>query len=198
MNIIIGLVAKPGAGKGTFPKLLREACAKNMYFPSIGGPRFSDALRETLNYYEILPSRENLQELAKWLDARKPGAVTLGMQKKLETDKNEIKIADGVRWHYDEEMIRRLPNGLMVYIKTDPKIRYERIKARNEKSGDAEKTIEKFIEEDDAQTERFIDDIGSLADFAITNDGSLEDYRKQVEDFYEKFIVPLRNSNPLI
>ncbi len=192
LSAIIGLVGKPGSGKGTFPRIFRGACAKDGFHPSIGGPRFSDALRKTLDFFEVLPSRENLQELAKWLDARKPGAVANGMRRMLEEDRNEIKIADGVRWLYDENMIRNFDNDFLVYVKTDQKLRFERVKARKENAGDADKTWEQFLAEDQAQTERCIEDIGSRADFVINNDGALEDYERQVDEFYQKHIKPLR------
>lgn len=192
LSVVIGLVGKPGSGKGTFPRLLRNACGKDDFYPSIGGPRFSDALRKTLDLFDVLPSRDNLQELAKWLDARKPGAVANGMRRLLEADRNEVKIADGVRWLYDENMIKTLDNGLIVYIAADPAVRFQRIKARGENSGDREKTWEQFLAEDMAQTEQCVEAIGSRADCKIDNNGTLEDYQRQVDEFYQKHIKPLR------
>ncbi len=192
LNVVIGLVAKPGGGKGTFPKLLRDACSADNYFPGIGGPRFSDALRATLAYYDVLDSRTNLQDLASWLNGRKAGAVANGMRRKLEEDDHEIKIADGVRWTYDEKMIREFSSGFLVYVKADPALRFQRIKSRAENSGDREKTWEKFLEEDNAETERFVEEIGSRADCVIDNNCTLEQYRAQVDGFYRKFLKPLR------
>lgn len=194
MKLLIGLTAKPGGGKGTFVRSLKEVCKKNGFFPSIGGPRFSDALFETANLFGILTSRENLQRLAQYLDELCPGAMAKAMRNKLEGDLNEIKIADGCRWHYDEKMIRELA-GVMVYVNTDQKLRYERIKARKEKAGDAEKTWEKFLAEDSAKNELYVEEIGSRADFKIDNNGTLEDYQRQVEEFYQKFIASSREKN---
>lgn len=188
MKLIIGLIGKPGAGKGTFKRLLRNVLAQENRFPSIGGPRFSDALRETLEYFEVLPSRDNLQELARWLEARKPGAVTSGMRRKLEEDAHEIKIADGVRWPHDEKMIRGFLDSSLIYIVADPKTRWERIRQRKEKQGDAAKIWEEFLKEDQASTEVFVDDIGSRADFTIDNNGVMEEYQKQVREFYVRFL----------
>ena len=194
MKLIIGLTAKPGGGKGTFVKLLKEVCNQVCFFPSIGGPRFSDALFDTANLFGILTSRENLQRLAQYLNELCPGAMATAMKNKLEKDHNEIKIADGCRWDYDEKMIREMA-GVIVYVNADQKLRYERIKLRNEKNGDAEKTWEKFLEEDSAKNEIYIEEIGSRADFKIDNNGTLEDYRRQVEEFYQQFVAPLREKN---
>lgn len=193
LNIVVGLTAKPGGGKGTFVKLLREVCRKDNYFPSIGGPRFSDALRETLEMFGIIASRHNLQELAKCLNSACPGAIANGMRSKLEKDWNEIKIADGVRWLYDEPMVRGFANGLIVYVHATPEKRYERIRARRENPGDEEKTQEAFLAEDSAETEKYVEEIGSRAEYKIDNNGTLQDYEDQVREFYQKVIKPLRD-----
>lgn len=195
-SVVIGTVAKPGGGKGTFPKLLKKVLAEQNLNLSIGGPRFSDALRETLELYEVLPTRENLQELAQWLDSKKPGAVTNAMRKKLEVDSHDIKIADGVRWLSDEKMIREFENGLLVYIVTTPVLRWERINQRSENAGDAGKSWEDFCKEDEAKNEIYVEDIGSRSDFTINNNGSLEEYETQVKIFYEKFLKPLYEKSP--
>lgn len=197
ISMLIGLTGKPGCGKGTFVRLLKDCCAKDNFYPSIGGPRFSDALVEGLKPFGIPPSRANLQEFAQWLESKKLGAITNGMRYKLENDLHEIKIADGVRWISDENMIREL-GGIMVYVRTDPKIRWERIRQRKEKDGDAEKTWEKFLEEDSAKNEILVDQIGERADFKIYNSGPLEDYEIQVKEFYERFVKPkiVKNENP--
>jgi len=200
ISMLIGLVGKPGCGKGTFPKLLRECFAKDNLYPSIGGPRFSDALVEGLKLFDVLPSRTNLQEFAQWLELKKKGAVTNGMRHKLENDMHEIKIADGVRWSTDEAMIQDL-GGILIYIKADPDIRWQRIKLRNEKTGDAEKTFEQFSEEDKAPNEIYIEDIAGRIkneDCKIDNNGTLEDYANQVRKLYDKLIKPsIQNSkNP--
>ena len=189
IKLVIGTLAKPGGGKGTFTRLLRDVCYEHGHHPSIGGPRFSDALRKAAQMFDILESRENLQKLAQALDALCPGAVANGMGFMLEQDQNEIKIADGVRWLYDEKMINSL-GGLLVYVKADPVLRFQRIKDRAENAGDREKTWEKFQEEDMAENEKYVDEIGSRAHFKIDNNGTLENYKNQVREFYRKFIAP--------
>lgn len=190
MNLVIGTLAKPGGGKGTFTRLLRDVCNENGHYPNIGGPRFSDALRKTALTFGILESRENLQKLAQALDAICPGAVANGMGYMLEQDRNQIKIADGARWLYDEKMIKSL-GGVLVYVKADQALRFQRVKDRAENAGDREKTMENFQKEDLAHTESFIDTIGNRADFIIDNNGTLEEYKNQVRMFYKKFIAPL-------
>ena len=113
---------------------------------------------------------------------------------------HEIKIADGVRWSTDEAMIQDL-GGILIYIKADPDIRWQRIKLRNEKTGDAEKTFEQFSEEDKAPNEIYIEDIAGRIkneDCKIDNNGTLEDYANQVRKLYDKLIKPsIQNSkNP--
>lgn len=186
-NLVIGLVGEIGAGKETFLRILRELCQENDYFPSIGQLRFSDSLFETLRTYDVLTSRENLQELSEWLEKKKPGAITNAMRKKLESDMHEIKVVDGVRRASDENMIREL-SGVLVYITADIKVRFERRRKANEKAGENKMTLEDFEKQNQAPTEVHIADIGSRADFRIDNNGDLEEYKKQLKNFYEKFI----------
>jgi len=194
LNSVIGTVAKPGGGKGTFKKLLEDACRNDGYHPSVKVYKFSDPLRKTLQWFEIMESRENLQSLSTWLRTRKPESLAYALRKMIaEEEFVDIKLADGVRSLNDEKMIRSFAFGSIVYVKVDPEKRLERVRLRKENPGDAEKTMEQFLAEDAAEPERYIEDIGSRADFVIDNNGSLEDYRKQVEDFYQKILKPLRS-----
>jgi len=48
---------------------------------------------------------------------------------------SKIVVIDGVRRTYRHRTLNKLPNFFLIKIDADPKIRYERMKARNEKCG---------------------------------------------------------------
>lgn len=194
LNLVIGLTGKPGSGKGTFSHLLYLTCLKDSYSPAIGGPRFSDALRDTLELFDIPFNRSNPQALAQFLKTLKADAITCAMRKKLEMARSsyDIVIADGLRWPHDETMIRGFEKNLIVRVHARPELRYERMKVRKEKVGEIAKSWEEFLREDGAETEQYIDDIGSRADAVIDNNETVEDYQHQVDAFYYRFVKPLR------
>lgn len=193
-KLVIGLTGKPASGKGTFPHLLYTACINDNYYPTIGEPRFSDALRDALELFGIPFNRANPQALAQFLRTIREDAIAYAMKQKLETHLTsyDIVIADGIRWPYDEKMIRGFAQNLIVHVHARPELRYERTKTRKEKAGEAAKTWDEFLKEEGAETERSIDDIGSRADAVIDNNGTIQNYQRQVEDFYRRFIKPLR------
>ncbi len=193
INAVIGALAKPGGGKGTFKKLLNDVCREDGYFPSITTYRFSDPLRKTLQWYDILETRENLQSLSTCLRICKPEALAYALRKMIEEDRfSDIKLADGVRSLSDERVVRSFRSGILVYIKVDPEIRLERVRLRKENPGDAEKTVEQFLAEDTAEPERYTEDIGTRANCIIDNNGTLDAYKQQVSLFYQQFLKPLR------
>ena len=180
MKIVIGLVGEKGSGKGTFVSLLREIVPKK----SVAQIRFSDILFETLDLWGIQTTRRNLQELA--IAMRNTYGEDIIARVTCERAvhvRADIVILDGIRWPPEVGMIRKLLNNTIVYVTADSRLRYERLKVRGEKVGEANATLEQFLEEELAATESFISSIGAAADFRIVNDTSVEDFRRQVEEF---------------
>jgi dephospho-CoA kinase len=85
-----------------------------------------------------------------------------------------IVVLDGVRWWQDVKMLRELPNNILVYITAPAELRFERLKKRNEKVGEAEMSWEQFLEEEKAENEIYIPKIGEKADYKILNDKNEE------------------------
>ncbi len=179
-KVIIGLVGEKGCGKGTFKDLLAEMVPDK----KIAHVRFSDVLAETLKLWGIPASRESLQKLSPaMVQAYGEGVLTRAVRKRVEDLDADIVILDGVRWLSDEEMLRQLPDNLLVYITADAKTRYERTKSRKEKTGEENTTLEQFMKEEQAETEKSIPLIGARADYKIINSGSLEELRTEIEKF---------------
>jgi dephospho-CoA kinase len=176
--LVIGLVGEKGGGKGTFAELLAAHAPNGTRVIRV---RFSDILRETLDLWHFPPSRANLQNLSKMMDAEfGNGTLAHAMGHRIANLKADIVILDGVRWEADRLLIRSFPQNLLIYVTADSRMRYERLRARGEKSGEAAATFEQFLEEEGAIAERAIPAIAATADVRIVNEGSVEEFRRHV------------------
>lgn len=181
---IIGLVGEKGSGKETFTKFFCEAMTDH----SVAVICFSDLLAETLTLWGMPVTRKNLQQLAGIMNTGfGEGTLTHAIRERIKLQSSDMVLLDGVRWESDWRMIRELPNSMLIYLTAKPKIRYERLKLRNQKVGESEATIEQFLEEEKAYTEIFIAKIGADADHTIENNGTLAEYRERVRVFIQAF-----------
>lgn len=181
--MVIGLVGEKGGGKGTFAEIIKQIARGG-----VAHLRFSDILLDiakTLNVPKEKVTREQLQELAQELDRIfGKGTLTRGMEKRIKENNDGLVIVDGIRWMTDLEMIKNLPDSLLVYVTANPESRWKRAKKRKEKAGEGELTFERFMAEEQAENEKYIPEIGKVADILIENNGTLEEFRQKVEEFY--------------
>lgn len=182
MSYMIGLVGECGAGKSTFINFLKE-----MIVGSVSRIGFSDILMETLCLWGIESTRGNLQKLAVVMNnSYGYGILSQAVFLKASQDESDIVIIDGIRWKSDVEMLKRFPSNLLIYITAGPKIRFERMRSRNEKIGENKKTFRQFLKEEKAPNEILIPRIGaSDAEFQFKNIGSLDDFKEKIEEFLD-------------
>lgn len=178
---IFGLVGSLASGKETTKKYLAEKYnAKDC--------RFSSILRDVLNRIAVPNSRENLQKVSTVLRAnfgenllaRAIAADAL----KLEAD---VVVIDGVRRFTDIEHLKDLPNFILVKIDADPKLRYERMKLRNENEGDDKKTFEEFLSDHEAEADKQIPEVMKTAKYSIDNSGTFDELYVQIDEMVKKF-----------
>lgn len=190
MKTIIGLVGEKGSGKETFGNFLMETSPKKISgaFLRIRRIRFSDILNQTLMLWTIPKTRENLQHLAVVMDTGfGTGTLTDSISNKIKRIDADIVILDGVRWETDEMLVRNFPKNYLIYITADADLRFERLKKRSEKKGEA-KTLTQFLKSEKAKNELLIQKIGKRANVRIVNNGTFEDLKKQVENFYRQYL----------
>lgn len=186
MKIIIGLVGEKGSGKGTFTDLLQEVLPNK----NVIQLRSSDVLKETLESWNLPKTRENYQKLAVAMrDTFAPDALTQAMYKRIINTEADVVIFDGVRWETDVKMLKQFPQSYIVYVTAGLPVRYQRLKTRREKEGEATTTMDQFVKEEQAETEVLIPKIGTEADFKIINEGTLEDYKGKVKKIASKIIL---------
>src|SRR3989344_1124970 len=180
--IVIGLVGEKGSGKETFSKFLKEMVAEE----DLAHIRFSDILKDTLEAWDLPTTRENMPHLAVIMNQGfGEGTLTHAVYQKISKLKKKIIILDGVRWQTDVELLERFRNHTLIYITADLEIRYKRLKKRAEKNGEAKATMDQFLREEKAPNELLIPEIGAQAEVKIENNGTLNELKQLVENFYK-------------
>ncbi len=186
MKLVIGLVGEKGSGKQTFVNFLRQIAADL----NIRQVRFSDILAQTLLIWDLPNTRENLQKLSITMkDTFGTEALAHAAEFNIENDNADIIILDGARRESEVEIIKKQNPNLLVYITTDQNLRFERLKNRSEKVGETGLSFEKFMKEENIETETLIPKLGVKADVKIANNGTLEEFKQEVEKFYQEYIV---------
>ncbi len=185
-KFVIGLVGEMGSGKETFGEALLEYLREKKKVSRI---TFSSLLRQTLELWDIPATRENLQKLAQVMDGGYgKGTLAKAMKHSIVTADANIVILDGVRWESDYELIRSFPKNALVYITADPKTRFDRLRARREKTGESEMTWETFEKVSAAPNEIGIASIGSRANMRVENTGTLEEFLEKAREYAEEIL----------
>jgi len=186
-KIYIGLVGEKGGGKDTVMKFIERLLPKK----KIVQIRFQDVLTETLTLWELPRTRENYQKLSPaFRRAFGPRTITnVARARALRADA-DILILNGIRWWEDFTMLRSLnkepgAKSFVVYITAPLRIRYERTRARSDKTGEGKTgeskiSFAKFMKQERAFTEKFIKQISKKADVTIGNTGTMNEFREAV------------------
>lgn len=179
-KIIIGLVGTLASGKETIKKYLAEKYNSK-------DCKFSAILRDVLARIDVVNSRENVQKISTVLRANfGENLLAKAIAKDASKLEADIVVIDGVRRFTDIEHLNDLPNFVLVKIDADPKIRYERMKIRNENAGDDKKTFEEFMKDQEAEADKQIPEVMKSAKYEILNNKSFEELYKQVDELIAK------------
>ncbi|MEK7630379.1 MAG: AAA family ATPase [Patescibacteria group bacterium] len=174
----IGLIGKPGSGKETVANIIKNNVTLGR---TVRHHRFSDILYEIANLLYLPKTREVGQKLAVGLrDNIGKDVLSNAVRQRITNDPSDIIILDGIRWWPDVEMLRSFPNNFLLYIVAVPEKRFERLKERKEKAEEASMTWEQFLKEDNAENERFIEEIGKTADPLLNNNGTYIQLKSQI------------------
>ena len=174
-KIIIGLVGQIACGKEAVKKYIdKKYNAQDC--------RFSTPLRDVVKRLDIPENRENLQKMSTTLRATF-GEDLLAKVIAFDASKldSEIVVIDGARRMADVKYLKELSNFYLIKIEVDAKIRFERMKARNENVGDKEKTFEQFMADENYETEKSIPELMNFAKISLDNNGTLEELYSQID-----------------
>lgn len=179
-KLILGFVGEISCGKSTATEYL-----KNKY--SAVTFKFSDSLRDVASRMQIEQSRANLQLLSTIL--RQNFGEDLLSKILAEDVRNadaKIIITEGIRRPSDIEYLKNVPGFKIIAVKTDPRIRFERLTQRSENVDDKNKTWEEFQKDGLQEAELQIKAVMDQADFTLDNNGSAEDLYVQIDTLMEK------------
>lgn len=174
---IIGLVGEKGSGKQTFVNFI-TSLAPDLKIRQV---RFSDILAQTLILWDIPITRSNLQKLAIMMNetfgqtALAKAAIFF-----LEGDTSDIIVLDGIRREAEVRLLRSFKNSTLIYITAEQQLRYQRLKLRSEKVGEAGLTFEQFLKEEKSKAEKEIPAISKKADIKIENNGNLNEFKSKI------------------
>ena len=177
-KLVIGLIGEKGAGKQTFNDSLQKILKNN----KIQVVKSGEMPLEALNFWDLPNTRANLQNLAIIMDQTYgEGTVSRAVKTKIANSEANIIIFDGIRWQTDIDVVRQFSRNILIYITAKAKLRYQRLKERQEKADEKTLTWEQFLKEERAKTETFIPIISKQADIMLDNNGSIEDLGTQIE-----------------
>jgi dephospho-CoA kinase len=181
-NIIIGLVGQIACGKAAIKEYIEKKYGSQ-------DCRFSTPLRDIINRLALSENRENLQKLSTTL--RNAFGEDL-LAKVIAVDASKLNAAivtiDGMRRMADIKYLKELPNFYLIRIDVDAKIRFERLKTRNENAGDKDKTFEQFMIEENYETEKTIPEVMNHAKISINNNGTTEELYPQIDKIVSNLI----------
>ncbi|NJE60639.1 AAA family ATPase [Thermococcus sp. 21S7] len=187
--MIVGVVGKIAAGKTTIAKFFEERgfCRVSCSDPLI------DLLTHNVSDYSWIPelpekaepTRERLIEFGKYLKDKYGEEVLIRLAvDKMRHCKNIV--IDGVRSREEIEAIKRL-SGKVIYVEARPEIRFERLMKRKASKDKGIKSFKDFKAMDDAEERLYhTSELKGLADYVITNEGTLEGLREKVEAIIEE------------
>lgn len=174
-KIIIGLVGEIAAGKGTVVKYLEDKYQASSH-------KFSSPLRDGLERFHLEINRKNMQDISRIMREHfGQNLLAKVIAEDAKNDSHNVVAIDGVRRPADIEYLKELPEFKLVYIMVDMKTRYERLINRSENADDKTKTFEEFKRDHEAETEIYIKDIGSRAEYKVDNSGDFDNLYKQID-----------------
>ncbi|MFA5247819.1 MAG: AAA family ATPase [Patescibacteria group bacterium] len=180
-KIIFGVTGEMASGKGIVAKYLSEKHGARTY-------KYSSLLRELLDTADIEKSRKNLTVLGtKIREMFGRYAMTDVLIWRVLNSEEKIIVVEGIRHKDEVEAWKRLKNFTLIAVDADTKIRYDRLTARNENAGDAEKSFEEFAKDSEAGTEEQIVETIAAADEKITNNTTMEEFLAQVDTLVKKY-----------
>ncbi|MDP3970505.1 MAG: hypothetical protein Q8P90_02295 [bacterium] len=177
--MLIALTGEKLSGKGTASDYFaNEKDAKKF--------RFSQVLFDILERLHKDTSRKNLVDLG--IALRKvygDDVLAQVLVEDIKKDNSKIQIVDGMRYLAEYELLKKLPNFKLVYVSVPMEVRFKRMKDRSEKADESAMTFDEFKQRETDKTEIEILELAKLADYTITNRGSLEDYYNQLQAITE-------------
>ncbi|MFB6181335.1 MAG: AAA family ATPase [Candidatus Magasanikbacteria bacterium] len=178
MGIKLGIVGKIGSGKTTAAKYLQQA----HNFKTI---KFSGFVRDILDRMHLQQNRDNMSKLSTSL--RESFGKDIFSRVLIKESKNKDRvILEGARKQEDLSNFKDREDFYLLAISADQEIRYNRVSSRNENEDDKGKTFEEFKQDEKKATETEIASLMKLADYTISNNGTLAEFQEKLDKLIAK------------
>lgn len=183
-KIILGLVGQAGCGKGTMADLLVKEYGA-AYF------RFSNILGDVLKRLSLEKTRDNLIKISGALrQTFGEDILSYVLEKDAILAPEEVIVVDGIRRAEDITAMEPSPYFKLIAIDANPKLRFERMKKRGEKAGEADMTWEQFLAEEQRETEVTIPMVMARAAVTVSNDGTREAFEQRIRALMKELGFP--------
>lgn len=182
--MVIATVAEKGAGKGLFNELIKKMISKKR----VAIIRFSDPLREIVHILGKEESRDNMDTTVTALRSafHDDGILMGAMRQRLQNMSADVLVLDGLRKREEITLVREL-GGILVYIVSDQKTRFERRRKKAETTDEQGMSWEQFVRQDQAAVHTSIRSIGEqFADARIENNGTVEEFEEKIKNFLKE------------
>ena len=189
--MIIGLVGPSLSGKNFFIEIISElAHNKRIAIVNTG-----ELLKKTLDLWHLSGTRKNYQKLPEIMCGGYGEDVfseVIGCEVGSKIATHDAVIINALRLPPDLHMLRSFYPNMLIALTADDDICVQRANQRREKVGEEHLTLEQFLDEQNAYTERFIKRISQYADVpALVNNGTRDEFREQIIGFYVNHIKPI-------
>jgi dephospho-CoA kinase len=175
---VIGISGEPGAGKDT----VKEYLVKRYGAQSLS---FSLILKDILSRLSLPLARKNYAALAEALrKAFGEHILATVLSIDARNSSKSMVVIDGIRKVAELEELRRLPNFYFIFVETDLRIRYERIKRRGTKADDREKTFEEFAQDHEHAADREVYVLKEMADAVIENNDTAQSLFARIDETF--------------
>jgi dephospho-CoA kinase len=173
--VAVGIVGPIGAGKNRLADILKDILDEYAVYSA----SYSDILTDELKRQGKRPDRKALQRLGGKIAKRRQWWLETKMHNRILRHRPDVCVIAGLRTKADAKLVRSFPKHLIVAIRTDQRIRYERSKKRG-RLGDG-KTWTEFLAQGRVPIERQVRKLMLSADVGIGNNGSIENLTLKAE-----------------
>lgn len=181
--MLIGIVGTLGSGKGTVVKYLVEEKGFSHYSSS-------GFLTQMLQERGDGIDRDNMARIAREIRAQDPNGVPKLTYEQVQKDKPKHAILEALHTVGEVEFVRSV-GGIILGVDADVDLRFKRIQKRGSVKDNV--SYEKFLSQVEREEGGGDDSSGhnirgaiNVADYTITNNGTLEELYSQIDEVLEK------------
>lgn len=179
-KFIFGISGEIGAGKDT----AKEYLVTRYNAKSLG---FSMILKDILDRLYLPAERAKYANLAEALrNTFGENILATVIAEDARQSSASMVVIDGIRKFGELEELQKLSNFHFLFVDTDLRVRYDRIRARGMKVDDTTKTFEEFVRDHEHAADREVRELKNKADITLENNGTLEDLHGHIEEILQR------------